>query len=171
MKIYSIAAVLVVALYESPASIAAQTPTLEFHAGRISLQVSDVPGAAILAEWARVGGTRIVIGGQLVGTPVTLTLVSVPEREALDLLLREAGGYIASWRRGPVDHRSAYDRILILTTSQTLQTPATDAPDGRTEPSSEEEDAAIADVEARPDEEVGDPLERFLRLVLPSATK
>ena len=47
--------------------------------GRSSLVAKDATVRQILAEWARVGQTRIVNGERIAGGPVTLELTNVPE--------------------------------------------------------------------------------------------
>src|SRR6185436_20932256 len=66
--------------------------------GRVTLTAQDVQVRQILAEWTRVGGTTIVGGDKLIGQTVTLQLVDQPEREALEILLKSAAGYVASQR-------------------------------------------------------------------------
>jgi hypothetical protein len=106
---------------------------LELRGGKVTLDARDVTVRQILAEWARVGQTRIV-NSERVGTgPVTLQLTSVPEREALDIILRQVAGYVAAPRAAGAAGASAYDRILILATSSSVQTSRTQAssPAGR----------------------------------------
>jgi hypothetical protein len=64
-----------------------------------------------------VGQTTIVGLERLSGPPLTLRLVDVPERMALETLLRTASGYLAAPRRNAIERASAYDRILILPAS------------------------------------------------------
>jgi hypothetical protein len=64
-----------------------------------------------------VGQTKIVGAERLAGPPLTLQLQNVPERQALETLLRAASGYMAAPRAVPVQNASLYDRILILPTS------------------------------------------------------
>ena len=45
---------------------------------------------------------------------VSLELVDMPERQALDILLRSASGYMVAERQTPVAGASAFDRIMIL---------------------------------------------------------
>ena len=45
---------------------------------------------------------------------MTLELTNVPEVEALEILLRSAGGYVLAPRRADTANASRYDRILIL---------------------------------------------------------
>ena len=90
MRSRSIVAVLVVLLCASSAS--AQVLSLEFHDGRVRLIAENVPVSRILEEWARLGGTKIVNGERVPGAPVTLQLTDVPERQALEIVLRGAAG-------------------------------------------------------------------------------
>lgn len=106
-------------LLASVSSAAAQSVVnLEFKDGRVKLVTENAPVSAILAEWARQGRTTIVNGERIPGAPATLQLVDVPEREALDIVLRGASGYMVAERDAPVSGASAIDRILILPTSR-----------------------------------------------------
>lgn len=96
---------------------AANELTLTLHEGRVTLVADGVTVRQILAEWARIGETTIVGLERLAGPPVTLRLVDVPERTALDTLLRTASGYMAAPRRVHAERASLFDRILILPTS------------------------------------------------------
>jgi hypothetical protein len=92
--------------------------TLAIQDGRVTLDAKNVPARQILAEWARIGGTRVVGAEKLTGSPLTLKLVDMPERQALDIVLRNAAGYMAAPRQASSQPgASAYDRILILATS------------------------------------------------------
>lgn len=86
--------------------------------GRVTLIAQDVPVRQILAEWARVGQTRIVNGEKIVGPPVTLELRDVPEAKALEAVLRSASGYVLAPRVNAAGGQSVYDRIMILATSR-----------------------------------------------------
>ena len=90
---------------------------LEFHDGRVTLVARDVSVRQILSEWARVGRTRIVNGERTSATPVTLQIDGLPERRALDVVLRSAAGYMAAPRRADNPGPSRYDRILVLAVS------------------------------------------------------
>jgi hypothetical protein len=100
-----------------PSSVAAGELTLSIQNGMVTLIAEDVPLSTILAEWARVGQTKIVNGDKIL-TPVSLTIVDTPERKALDILLRTASGYIAAERPTPIASASVFDRIMILPTSR-----------------------------------------------------
>jgi hypothetical protein len=86
--------------------------------GRATLIATDVPVRQILAEWARIGDTRIVNGERVLGPNLTLQLIDRPEREVLDAVLRTVAGYVAAPRGTAAANLSVYDRILILPASQ-----------------------------------------------------
>jgi hypothetical protein len=92
--------------------------TLRMANGRVTLIAQDVPLRQILAEWARVGQTRIINADKLIGPPITLELVDCPEGQALDILLRSAAGYMAAPRIAGQAGVSLYDRIMILPVSR-----------------------------------------------------
>jgi hypothetical protein len=99
------------------APAAAQSVKLEFHDGRVNLSAQNASVRAILNEWARLGGTKIVNAERVPGAAVTLELNGVPERQALDIVLRSASGYLAGPREAGTSGSSAYASILILPTS------------------------------------------------------
>jgi hypothetical protein len=92
--------------------------TVKIADGRATVIARDVPVRQILAEWARVGNTRVVGAEKMMGAPVSLELVDVPEKEALDILLRSAAGYMTAPRPASVAGASQYDRVIILATSK-----------------------------------------------------
>ena len=98
-------------------SASAQVLSLEFHDGRVRLIAENVPVSRILAEWARLGGTRIVNGERVPGAPVTLQIVDVPERQALETVLRGAAGYMVLARETMTPGASTFDKILVLPTT------------------------------------------------------
>ena len=104
-------------------SAAAQAVKLEFQDGKVHLNAQNASVAPILAEWARSAARSIVNGERIAGAPVTLELTDVPERQALDILLRGVGGYIVA----PADARSParrrFDRVCILPTSSRRDRP------------------------------------------------
>ena len=105
-----------VALSLLPIRADAQQMTLQIDDGRVTLDAQNVPVRQILAEWARVGGAKIVNGEKVVGTPLTIQLQGMPERQALDIILRGVSGYMLAARQTGVGV-SAFDRIMILPTS------------------------------------------------------
>lgn len=110
------------ALAALPAA-AQQTVALQFSGGQVTLNARNVPVRAILAEWARLGGATIVNGERVAGPPVTLELTGVPERQALDIVLRSVAGYIVAPRRAASQGLSEFDRIVILPTSAAPRNP------------------------------------------------
>ena len=86
--------------------------------GRVTLIASDVPLRQILLEWARIGQAKIVNGDKLSGPNVTIQIVNQPERDVLDILLRNAAGYIAAPRPTVVANAALYDRVTIMPTSR-----------------------------------------------------
>jgi hypothetical protein len=109
-----VAAVLLVGLAASPAK--ADILQLSFDNGYVTLTANNAPVREILAEWARRGQTRIVNGDRLTST-VTLELPHVPEKQALETLLRSAGGYMAAARLSPTPGLSRFDRIIVMPTA------------------------------------------------------
>src|SRR5262245_39549284 len=99
------------------ASASAGELKLTMQDGRVTLIAENVPLRQILQEWARIGQTTILNADKLAGPAMTLQLVDTPEREALDILLRSAAGYIAAPRAVMVANAATYDRITILATS------------------------------------------------------
>lgn len=85
--------------------------------GRATVVAEQVTIREILAEWARVGQTKIVNAERLFGPPINLRLEDVPEEYALEAILRSASGYLAAPRAVPQADASRFDRILILPTS------------------------------------------------------
>jgi hypothetical protein len=107
---------------------AAQTVSpvaLEFHGDRVTLHAQDAPIPEVLAEWGRIGGITVVNAGPLAGRTVTLDLTDVPERRALDLVLRGVAGYLLAQRAEGAPGKSAFGRLIVLPTSSAPVNPAT----------------------------------------------
>jgi hypothetical protein len=104
--------------------------TLTMADGRVTLVADNVTIRQILAEWSRVGQTKIVNGERVPGGSVTLTFRDVPERQVLDTLLRTASGYVAAPRAVPAGNVSVFDRILILPTATSSVAAAPSTPRG-----------------------------------------
>jgi len=105
------------------AAHAQQPVQLQFQNGLVTLRAQNAPVRVILAEWARLGGATIVNGDRVAGPPVTLELSGVPERQALDIVLRSVAGYMLAPRRAGAGGASAFDRIMILPTSVAPRNP------------------------------------------------
>jgi hypothetical protein len=96
--------------------------------GRVTIIAVDVPIRQILQEWARVGHTTMINADKLSGPTVTLQLIDAPERDALDILLRSASGYIAAPRAVQMAGAALYDRVTIMPTSRPPAVTASNAP-------------------------------------------
>jgi hypothetical protein len=109
---------------------------LDIHDGKVTLDARDVTVRQILTEWARVGQTRILNLERAGSGPVTLQLAAVPERQALDIILRSLSGYLAAPRAAGSAGASTYDRILILASTSVVSAPRSQVPatPGRTPP-------------------------------------
>ena len=110
----TLSAVFVCAGLAVAARPAAAEVQLTMSGGRVSLSAKNATIGQILAEWANVGQTKIVNAERVGGGPMTLELTNVPEVEALEILLRSAGGYVLAPRHAGPASASQYDRILIL---------------------------------------------------------
>lgn len=129
MKHHLLRSIVFAALTVGVASVAsAGTVKVSIHDGRVTIVADEAPLQQILDEWARVGQTRIVNAEKVSGPAVTLQLVDVPEREALDTLLRSVSGYIAAPRGVVLANASLYDRITIMPTSHAPAVSASAAP-------------------------------------------
>jgi hypothetical protein len=106
----------------SPAA-AQQALKLSFQDGLVTVDANGIPVRAILTEWGKVGGTKIVGTEKLTGAPLTLKLVNVSEAKALETILRGAAGYMAAPRAAGSPGPSIYDRILVMASSS-APTPA-----------------------------------------------
>ena len=97
---------------------------LSFKDGRVTLKATGVSLRQVLNEWARLGQTRIVGLEKLSGSPLTLELTDVPEKQALEVLLRTLAGYVAAPRAGvSAPAMSRFDRLMLLPTSVAAAAP------------------------------------------------
>jgi hypothetical protein len=87
---------------------------LSIRDGRISIVAKDATVSQILAEWAKVGQTKIVNGEKIPRDPITIELENVSEERALDVVLRTASGYITASRAVAVPNASRFDRIIVM---------------------------------------------------------
>lgn len=133
MKVHLLLAGALVTLAALPA--AGQSVKLSFHGGRVDLSAENASVRAILTEWARIGGTRVVNADRIAGPPVTVEFKDAYEQQALESLLRGVSGYIVGPRLAPgAPTSSGFDRIVILATSNAPRpntiTPAVSRPLG-----------------------------------------
>jgi hypothetical protein len=156
-------ALVVALLLGSALPASAQAVRLEFLDGRVNLSAQNAPVRTILAEWARLGGTTIVNGERVPGAPVTIELAGVSERQAIDVLLRAAAGYIVGPRQIGSTAASTFASIMILPTSAVTNRQASTAlppparvrqperdPDPEPDPEEEPEIDQPPDVDDRP---------------------
>jgi hypothetical protein len=101
-------------LVATTASAQAGELDLKIVDGRVTLKARDVTVTQILREWARVGSTKVVNLEKITSDTVSLDLLDVPERQALDTLLRTTSGYVAATRATPLAGASQFDRILVM---------------------------------------------------------
>jgi hypothetical protein len=117
-----------------PASQVGAEVQLSIQDGRVKLVAKDATVREILAEWARVGQTKIVNAERIPGGPVTLELTDISERQALDVLLRTISGYVAATRTTPVARASMFDRIIVMPTTVAAPSAASAAPPAFAQP-------------------------------------
>jgi hypothetical protein len=110
-------AFLVAAAVLSWAAPAGADVQLSIENGQVSLKATNATVRDILAEWARVGQTRIINGERMPGGPITIELNGISEEQALEIILRSAAGYVTAPRASAVVNASRYDRILVMPTS------------------------------------------------------
>jgi hypothetical protein len=117
MKVRFILAAALVTLAVLPA--AGQSVKVSFHGGKVDLAAENATVRAILIEWARVGGTRVVNAERLAGPPITIQFKDAYEQQVLESLLRGVAGYIVGQRVATTAAPavSGFDRIVILPTS------------------------------------------------------
>ena len=90
---------------------------LSIQDGKVTLDAEDVTIRQILTEWARLGNTRIVNVERLAGGPITLKFEGLPEKQALDTILRSVPGYVAAPRETMMANASMYETILVMATT------------------------------------------------------
>jgi hypothetical protein len=98
---------------------------LKIEDGLVWLVARDADVRQILAEWERIGGTKITDADRISGRPITLELSAVPETQALDVVLRGASGFVALRRATATASQSQFERITIVATSHAPVAPPT----------------------------------------------
>ena len=120
--------ILGVAAWLFAVSTASADVHLTMQDGRVSLVAKDATVRQILAEWARVGQTKIVNMERVPGGPVTLEFSNVPEAQALEVLLRTLSGYITAPRPVDAANLSHFDRIILMPTLAAARPATSSAP-------------------------------------------
>ncbi len=87
--------------------------------GRVWLVTHGATPQQILAEWTRIGGTRVDNAGLLPAAPLDLELAGVPEAQALEILLRNANVVVVG-RWQPSTQASHIERIFIAPSGRQL---------------------------------------------------
>jgi len=98
--------------------------TVTLHDGLATVVANDATVAEVLDAWSRAGGTAIVNAEKMSAQRVTIELIDVPEKAALDVVLRSAAAYIAIERPEFSPVTSKYGKIVILATSVAPREPA-----------------------------------------------
>ena len=114
---------------------AAQSVKVSFKGGKVDLSAENATVRAILTEWGRVGGTRLVNAERIAGPPITVEFKDTYEQQVLESLLRGVAGYMVGQRgTSGAPTSSGIDRIVILATSNAPRpapvTPAVSRPPG-----------------------------------------
>ena len=133
MKARILLATALVTLAALPA--AGQSVKVSFNGGKVSLSAENATVRAILTEWGRVGGTRLVNAERIAGPPITVEFTDTYEQQVLESLLRGVAGYMVGQRStSGAPASSGFDRIVILATSNAPRpapvTPAVARPPG-----------------------------------------
>jgi hypothetical protein len=115
-------------LLAAPSAATPGTLRLEFRDGYVTISAASVPLRQVLTEWARLGQTRVVNAEKLGGAPLTLELMHVPEKQALEILLRSVPGYLAAPRATVVAGSSQFDRIVVMPGTVAPPNPSAAAP-------------------------------------------
>ena len=113
MRFTGYAAILLLLLMALPSAAAGQL-RMEFQNGLVSISAREVPLRQVLSEWARLGRTRVVNLEKMGGAPLTLELSRVPEKQALEIVLREVPGYMVAQRADAAPGSSQFDRIVVM---------------------------------------------------------
>jgi hypothetical protein len=121
-------AILTSAVLIVTAATASADVHLTMQNGRVSLVAKDATVRQILAEWARVGDTKIVNMERVPGGPMTLELSNVPEAQALEVVLRPLSGYITAPRPVEAANLSRFDRIILMPTLASARPATPSAP-------------------------------------------
>jgi hypothetical protein len=89
--------------------------------GRVTLTATQASIRQILAEWERQGQMKVTGAEKITAAPITLTLVDIPEKQALEIVMRGIPGYMAVDRAAASTSASAsrYDRVMIMARAAT----------------------------------------------------
>jgi hypothetical protein len=97
------------------ASTAAAEVQLTMQGGHVTLVAKNATIRQILAEWERVGQTKVVNADRVQGGALTLELTDMPEQQALDIILRSVSGVVLAPRTDvAAGNVSAFARIILM---------------------------------------------------------
>lgn len=98
------------------AATASASVQLAIRDNRVWLTAERATIAEILAEWSRVGATQMVNMERVSSPPLTLDLRGVPELDALDVIMRSAGGFVAVSRAAGAGSAglSRFSRLVLV---------------------------------------------------------
>jgi hypothetical protein len=109
-----------------PDHASAQSLTLEFTNGLVTLHAENVSLREIIDRWSDQGGVNVSNREGISTAPITLHLVALPERQVLATLLRDVSGYILGPQRQGTASGATIDRILVLARSSPPMTVTSD---------------------------------------------
>jgi hypothetical protein len=111
----------------------AQQPSVQivFDGGRVTLAAGEAPLGDVLAEWGRVGGTRITGIERLAPVRLTKVVVAADERTVLEELIGSTSGLITKDRAEPRTNASRFESVAIVAsprapTNSAVRRPAID---------------------------------------------
>jgi hypothetical protein len=95
--------------------------SLTIRDGLVTLKADQASIRQILAEWERQGQMKVVGAEKITAAPVTLTFKDVPEKMALDIVMRGIPGYMAIDRTTAAAGVSAsrFDRLVVMARATT----------------------------------------------------
>ena len=97
------------------ASTASAQVSLTMQGGHVTLVAKNATIRQILAEWERVGQTKVVNGERVQSGALNLELTDMPEQQALDIVLRSVNGVLLAPRTELADGNvSAFARIILM---------------------------------------------------------
>jgi hypothetical protein len=111
------------------ASTASAEVYLTMQGGHVTLVAKNATIRQILAEWERVGQTKVVNGDRVPGGTLNLELTNVPEQQALDIVLRSVNGVLFAPRTAlAAGNVSAFAQIVLMPPSSLPPPPANPTP-------------------------------------------
>jgi hypothetical protein len=157
---------LAVLMVGAAAIASAQQVSITVQDGRVTLKSENASARQILEEWARVGQAKVVNADKVTGPPLTLTLIDVPEKEALATVLRSAAGYAVVDKVTMQPDTSRFEKILVMARTTPVSTvasgppaapPAAHSPAAAAEPAAADEPVVVDNEPPQPGAPVVNP--------------